>query len=219
MTYRNTALLGFALPLIATLSFIQRMQTEPIKGAFTLTADSPVCMIPFTRDFITRAPIAIQVTVDSISDKNAANFTIKAYIIEDAKDSFFIGSFSSYPIANPGKFLLSLHRYGEVLAGEQKKANTKQLKGMLKFVLVPYAKKPEIRVHIASVAWVVEGPDTKVSSTLTPPPDTPAPAPSHEENKENVYGAAAASPASGLPPHSTPRTAAYDCRDPASSRS
>jgi hypothetical protein len=158
ITYRYTALLGFALPLIAILSFIQLTQTEPIKGAFTLAADSLVCRIPFTRDFITRAPIAIQVTVDSIGDKSAANFTIKVYIIEDAKDSFFIGSFSSYPIANPGKFLLSMHRYGGILAGEQNKGNRKEMNAILKFVLVPYTKKPDIRVHIASVAWLVEGP-------------------------------------------------------------
>ena len=154
---RYTALLGFIVPVMAILSFIQRMHTEPIKGPFTLSGNSPVYRIPFSRDFVTRSPLGIQVTVDSIADKSAANFTIKAYI-EEAKDSFFIGSFSNYPISNPGKFLLSLHRYGGMLAGQQKKANRKEVNAMLKFVLASDAEKSDIRVHIASVTWLVEGP-------------------------------------------------------------
>jgi hypothetical protein len=158
MTYKYGASLGLVIPVIAILSFMQQLRTEAIKGAFALSADSPECSIPFARDFVTKAPIAVQVTVDSISDKTKANFTIKAYILKNAGESFFIGSFSSYPITNPGKFLLSLRKYRGILAGEQKKANGKQMKALLKFVLVPYAKNPEIRVHIASVAWLLEGP-------------------------------------------------------------
>src|SRR5580658_9886401 len=50
---------------------------------------------------------------------------------------------------------------------------------------------------------------------FTPQPDTPTFSPSHEENKENVYDEASASPVSRSPPHSTPRSAAYDCPSPA----
>ncbi len=70
----------------------------------------------------------------------------------------FIGSFSSYPIANAGKFILSLHRYGAILASDQKKGNKKKTDALLNFVLVPDTGKSNIRVHIQSVSWVVEGP-------------------------------------------------------------
>jgi hypothetical protein len=150
MTYRYATLLGLVV-------CIQHMHTEPLKGAFALSTDSPVCMIPFSRDFVTTTPIAIQVTVDSIADKGAANFTIRAYIDKE-KDSLFIGSFSPYPIDKPGKFVLSLRRYGGILAGEQKKGNRKEVNANLKFVLLSYAGKPDIRVHITSIAWLVEGP-------------------------------------------------------------
>jgi hypothetical protein len=141
------------------IRYVQRMHTQEIKGPFTLSEDSPTYKIFFNLDFKNRLPSALQISVDSLSNQEGANFSVKLYGITNLKDSFFLGSFTAYPINKAGSFLMSARKYIELFTSDLKrKENEKNGKGVLKFVLVQYSRKALIRVHIKSVSWVFEMP-------------------------------------------------------------
>jgi hypothetical protein len=154
MKYFSRFLLFFIASSLSVYSHCQKMQTEQITGAFTLSTEAPVHAISFSRNFSARPPSAIQVQVDSITDPGSANFAVKAFILEKEGDSILIGTFTPFPVSKPGKFLLSLHSYVESL--KKRNAGHGDVHATLKLNLHPYTKNAKLVVRFHSVSWVIE---------------------------------------------------------------